>query len=329
MELGDRAVVIDDRPGVGALGLGPAALGVEELIERDGAGIVRRLHRLHLPLGGDPPIEVGLGEREIRVDVPHRLDERVRGLELFVLEPSPLACQLQLLVADGRKLTPEADRHQELGLGLPLLELSAHECRVGIRVLECDGVGIHSGGCVRGIRATAEQILTDAEEPPPAAHVEPRQEQVLGRGQLQFLLLDDPLLAAELRRPRQRLHKRLLPVEGDAGRRRLVGRPDEPPVARREAHHVAKAIFAAIHIGEGLLHFAAEKEILLAGLGLFVGLAAPRLFHVERVNFPPRFERAIAAHLAGLEIPVGEIQLPIRLLGVADEVSHAGLEVGE
>ena len=222
MELGDRAVVIDERPGVGALGLGPAALGVEELVERHGAGIIRCLHRLHLPLGGDPPIEVRLGEREVRVDVSHRLHERVGCFEFLILQAGPLTCQLQLLVADGRELTPEADRHQELGLGLPLLELPTHERGVGIRVLECDGVGIHSRGCVRGIRATAEQILADAEEPPPAAHVEPRQKQVLGRREFELLLLDDPLLAAELRRPRQRLHERLLPVERDAGRRRLV-----------------------------------------------------------------------------------------------------------
>ncbi|MFN9953919.1 MAG: hypothetical protein ACK55I_12545, partial [bacterium] len=108
-----------------------------------------------------------------------------------------------------------------------------------------------------GLVVLVEQVLAHAEEPPAAHEVEPGQDQVLGGGEFELPLLDDPLLLAELRRPRERLHERLLPIERDAGGGGLVGRADEPAVAGRDAHHVAQAVLAAVDVGEGVLHLAA------------------------------------------------------------------------
>ena len=131
VQLGDRAGVVDHRAIVGTLGLGPPPLGIEKLVERDRVGVVGRLHRLDLPLRCDAAVEVGLRQGEVGVDIPHRLDQGMGSLELLVLEPGPLAGELELVMADGGQLAAEAERHQELGSGLPLLKLAAEERRVG------------------------------------------------------------------------------------------------------------------------------------------------------------------------------------------------------
>ena len=269
MELGDRAVVIDDRAVVSALGVGPTALGIEELVEGHGAGIVGRLDSLDLPLRGDATVEIGLREREVRVDVSHRLDQRVRHFHLLVLEAGAFTGELELIVADGGELAAEADRHEELCPGLPFLEPPAGERRVGVGAVE----RVETFGVV-GAVVLIDELLTHAEEPVVAVHVEPREKEVLRGDELEFLLLDHPLLPAELRRPGERFDERLLPIEGDAGGRRLVGGADEPAVGGREPHHVAEPVLAAVDVGEGVLDVAAEEEILLARLSFLVGLAA-------------------------------------------------------
>ena len=47
------------------------------------------------------------------------------------------------------------------------------------------------------------------------------------------------------------------------------------------------------------------------------------------MHFPPGFQRAVAARLPRFEIAVGEVQLPVGLLRVADEIPHARLEIGQ
>jgi len=125
------------------------------------------------------------------------------------------------------------------------------------------------------------------------------------------------------------LDERLLPVEGNPRGGRLVRRTDEPAVARRDAHHVAEPAFAAVDVGECLLDLGAEEEILFPSLGLLVALAPPGPLDHQGMDLPPGLEGTVAARLAGLEVPVGEIQFPVRLLGVAHQVANAGLEVGQ
>ena len=324
VELRDGAGVIHDRAGVGTLRLGPPPLGVEQLVECHRAGIVGSLHRLHLPFGGDAAVEVCLGEREIRVDVPHCLDQRVRCLEFLVLQSGPLAGQLQLVVPHRGEFATEAERHQELSARLPFLKLSTEERRIGVGAPQRIVV-------VRLVRVVVlvDEVLSHAEKPPATHEVEPGQDHVLSRREFQLLLLDHPLLLAEFRRPRQSLDQGLLPIERDAGGGRLVRRPDQSAVAGRDTHHVPKPVFAAVDVGERLLHLAAEEEILLAGLGLLVGLTAAGLLDIEGMDLPPGFERAVAACLTGFEVAVGEVELPVRLLGVADEISDARLELSQ
>ena len=69
MQLGDRAVVIDERPVIRAFSLGPPPLGVEQLVEGDRIRVIGGLDGLHLPLGGHPAVVIGLREREVCVDV--------------------------------------------------------------------------------------------------------------------------------------------------------------------------------------------------------------------------------------------------------------------
>ena len=134
MELRDRAVVVDERAIVGALGLGPPPLGVEQLVEGDGVGVVGRLHRLDLPLGGDAAVEVGLGEGEVGVDVADRLDEAVRGLEFLVLEAGPLPGELELVVADRRELATV--RHHQLQLARERARLQDEELEASHGLVE-------------------------------------------------------------------------------------------------------------------------------------------------------------------------------------------------
>ena len=61
MQLGDLAVVVDQRAGIRHLGVGQPSLSVEQLIEGDGAGIVGCLNRFHLTSRRHTAIEVGLG----------------------------------------------------------------------------------------------------------------------------------------------------------------------------------------------------------------------------------------------------------------------------
>ena len=117
----------------------------------------------------------------------------------------------------GREFTAEAERHEELCPRLPLLEPAAQERRVGVGASE----RIATVGVVVGI-VLIEQLLAHAEEPPAANHIEPGHDQVLGGGELELPLFDDPFLLTEFGRPRQGLDERLLPVERDPGRSRLV-----------------------------------------------------------------------------------------------------------
>jgi len=47
------------------------------------------------------------------------------------------------------------------------------------------------------------------------------------------------------------------------------------------------------------------------------------------MHLPPGFQGRVAACLASLEIAVGEVEFPVALFGVADEVADTGLEVGQ
>ena len=168
MELGDRAVVVDQRAVVGALGIGPPPLGIEQLVERDGARLIGCLHCLHLPFGSNAAVEVGLRKGEIGVDVTHRLHQGMGGFQFLVLQAGPFAGQLQLEVTHRGQLPAESQRHEELRPNLPFLELPAQERRIGIGAVERVG----SVGVV-GLVVLIDQILAHAEEPVAAVEIEP------------------------------------------------------------------------------------------------------------------------------------------------------------
>ena len=159
--------------------------------------------------------------------------------------------------------------------------------------------------------------------------VQSRQEVVLGGDQFQFALLDPPPLAAKLDAAAEGLGVDLRPVERHLGGGRLVGRPDQPPVGRRQAHDVAETGLGFVEALQGRLDGAAEEEVLFAGLGLLVGLAAGGADDIEGVNLPPGLQGAVAPDHGRVEIAVGEIEFPVGLLHVVDQVPHLGLEIGQ
>ena len=189
---------------------------------------------------------------------------------------------------------------------------------------------IDSPGSPRYERAVvADQIFAEAEQPIAALEIEIRQQQVLRGDQLQLELLDLPFLLAELDAAGQGLFVYVAPVEDHVGGRRLVLGPDQAAVGGGQAHQVAEPVLDPIEIGQGLLDLSAEREILIARFGFLVGLAPLRHHVGERLDLLPGRQSAVAADFGRRERPIGEIQFPIRVLHIIDEVPHAGLEVGE
>jgi hypothetical protein len=62
-------VVIDERPIIGRLGFGPAALRIEQQVERRAASFVRGIHGLNFGFGRHAAIEVRLRQAVVVVDV--------------------------------------------------------------------------------------------------------------------------------------------------------------------------------------------------------------------------------------------------------------------
>src|SRR5207248_10611454 len=69
VQVGDRLVVFDDSGPEGALSDGPAALGVENVVEGDAATAVQSFAGLDFALRRGPTVGVGLRELEIGFEV--------------------------------------------------------------------------------------------------------------------------------------------------------------------------------------------------------------------------------------------------------------------
>ncbi len=106
-----------------------------------------------------------------------------------------------------------------------------------------------------------------------------------------------------------------------------VGRISRPSVGR-QAEQVAQLGLGNVQRVERLFGGTAEKEILLACLGLFFGLAAGGADACQRRGLPPRLQRAVAAGNDRIEAAILEVQFPVGCLDVADQVADARLEVG-
>ena len=128
-----------------------------------------------------------------------------------------------------------------------------------------------------------------------------------------------PSLAAEIDVSGHGFALRLAPVEGDLGGHGLLGRPDQPPVGRRQAHHVTQLRLRGVHVAQPQFDLGAELEVLHAGLGFLFRLAAAGAEQVQGVDLPPRLQRAVAAHLHRVQLAIGQVQVPVSLLDVADQ----------
>ena len=172
-----------------------------------------------------------------------------------------------------------------------------------------------------------DQLVAQAEPAVAADGIETRQQEVACGDQFQLATFDFPLLATDFHAARERFAMDAGPIERHAGGRRFVRRANQLTVGHRQTHDVPQTIFVFEHIGERLLHLRAEQEVLRPGLGLAVGTAALRTCAVESSGLLPCFQRAVAAHLAGFQVAIGEVEFPIGVFEVVHQVAHAAFEV--
>ena len=81
--------------------------------------------------------------------------------------------------------------------------------------------------------------------------------------------------------------------------------------------------------GERVLHVFLKAIELLAGLGFLLRLAAAAAGDVQGVDPPPGFQRRVAGGDLGVEIAVGEVQIPVGVFDVAQQVADGDFEVGQ
>ena len=158
-------------------------------------------------------------------------------------------------------------------------------------------------------------------------------------------------LAAKFDPTDDRFVGNLVPGELDGGGDRFVGGSDQSAVAGREAHQHAEAAFGYLdatsgaegaaaatvagagavdhEAAEGVLNFFFEAEVLFASLGFFFGLAAASASGIEGVDATPGIEGGITGGNLGVEIAVGEVEIPVGVFDVADEIADGGLEIGK
>ena len=223
------------------------------------------------------------------------------------------------MVPNAGQLAAEADRHRRL---------QARVAIPGIR-RSSSTPNADEPCCVEIAMVLVDQLVAQAEPAIAADGIETRQQEVAGGDQFQLATLDFPLLPADFHAARERFAVDAGPIERHAGRRRLVARANQPAVRHRQTHDVPQPVFVAEHFGERLLHLRAEQEVLRAGLGFAVGAAAARTGAVQGGRLLPRFQRAVAAHLAGFQVAVGEVQFPVGVFQVAHQVPHAAFEIGQ
>ena len=327
--LGDRAMVLRGGVGDPALSLeggdhvrdvlvtGPAqAFGGTQLVFFGGLQAVEvGLHR------GVRPVDFGDGVAEVEHDVAFLLGE-----------DRPIAGQQQFGVADGGVSTAEAEGNRELGTHLPFLEPAAQQITPGVVELAPAHPLVH-------------QVFPVASPAVQADGIEPGEGEVAGSEDFQFAALDEPLLATEFGATGERFGEGHAPVEADRDDFGLFGGPKQATIGDGETQHQAEATFGDLHTGgaaedttrgpavgagpldelarEGVLDFLLEAEVLLFDLG---DLGAVDI--LAGLESFPGGEGAVAGFFAGVEIVIGEVEIPVGVLDVADEVADTQLEVG-
>ena len=79
----------------------------------------------------------------------------------------------------------------------------------------------------------------------------------------------------------------------------------------------------------GIFNFFLELEILLARRGFFLGLAAAATGHKAGMRVPPAFQGFVASRDLGIQIAIGEVEIPICIFDVAHQIADADLEFDE
>ena len=199
--------------------------------------------------------------------------------------------------------------------------------------------------------AVGVEILAEAAPSIATDHIELRLQEVLVGFQFRLALLDLPLLAAQFGPSRETFGETGFPVEDQLGLERLFGRANQATITDRQsgqqsqptlddvdAARATKGAARAAVVGagsvdqfavQGVLGLFFEAEVLLAGLGLFFGFTAATAPLVQGMNPPPGIEGGIAGRDLGVEIAIGEVEIPVGVLDIAGEVANAQLEVGQ
>ena len=227
----------------------------------------------------------------------------------------------------------EAQRHRELD---PCLVLAVVERS---QFIECRAVA--------GVGSAAGQVVTQPADPGRADDIQPRSEEVLRGDQLQFAALDDEPLGADFRTSLHRFRHDRIPVKFDRRDLRIVHRTQrlaivhrqsdqqpQPPLRHLHAVHAAEhAAGRAVVIlrpladlaGDGVLQLRLEAEELLAGERFRSGRFAA-FFLLNLVRFPglaaPRERQPL-----GVQVAVGEVQVPVSVDDVADVVTETPFKI--
>ncbi len=136
-------------------------------------------------------------------------------------------------------------------------------------------------------------------------------------------------MLAQFDRAAQAFGVHFAPIEADAGIGGFVDGANQAAIGGGQAHHVAEPVFGAVQVGQGRFQRAAEEEVLFAGLGFLVGFTAAGFADEQGMHFAPGLQGGIAADFGGADVAVGEVQFPVGVFDVGDEVAHAGFEIGQ
>ena len=317
MQVGQCLVVGHQAGVVGHLGIGPADLGSQQVIQRLGPRVEHLDLELPDPfLGRGSSVEIRAGGGFAGSQLLHRVREFVADLGFLGVEHRSSLGQSQFQVADLSGGRTHAEGQSEFESETPAGVVRVRESSVATGELRAAVVG--------------EQVVTHGVDLVSAHEVQPRPDQAAGGLQLQFHAPQRPPMTPQLDTMSQGLDQVHFPVGFEAGCHRFIRGPEHRAIAGRQADQSPQCGLGAIEIrqgglglGTGLVITVPRQRLIGVGEAL---LATPVENHL-RVS--PRLLSTVASRHRRIPLAVRQVEIPVQILNVLDQVDRRLLELSQ
>ena len=233
MKIGQRLVVGHQARVVRHLGIGPADLRSQQVVQCLGSRVEHFDFKLPDPfLGRGSPVEIRPGRSLLGSQLLNGIREFVADLGFLCVEHSSRFRQSQFQVLDLSVGRSHTQWKRELESKVP----------AGV-------VGMRKASIATGIRGTpiaGEQVVTQGIDLVPADQVEPWPDQALGRLQLQREALHRPSLTPQFDTMSECLDEAGFPVRLEASSHRLIRRTKHGAVTDRQPQQPSQCRLGAI-----------------------------------------------------------------------------------